>query len=201
MTIRQIAIAAVAMALVVQVQSALGGLITYTQIATGSGSLGGTSFTNAVVTITAIADTADIILSDPSDRFYKVTNESTTVDVAGLGSATFTDAIYTGVVQLFQVAGFSDPKSEDILDTQSPAFSTYNLSTSIGPLAGTTVINPGFSFPTTAGDFIFNSANANDSTFQATLGTASIPEPSSLILASTAALAGLGVWRSHRVGR
>ncbi len=201
MTIRPIVIAAVAMALVVQVQSASAGPITYTQIATGSGSLGGTSFTNAVVTITAIADTAGIILSDPSDKFYEVTNESTTVDVAGIGSATFTDTIYTGVVQLFQVAGFHDINSEDILDTGSPTFSTYNLSTSIGPLAGTTIINPGWSFPTTAGAFIFTSANENDSTFQATLGTAPIPEPSSLILAGIAALVGLGLWRSHRVGR
>jgi hypothetical protein len=148
-----------------------------------------------------VCGAADIILSDPSDMFYKVTNKSTTVDVAGIGSAMFTDAIFTGVVQEFQRAGFSDPKSEDILDTDSPAFSTYNLSTSIGPLAGTTVINPGFSFPTTAGDFVFNSANASDSTFLATLGTVSIPEPSSLILAGTAALAGLRLWRSHRVGR
>ena len=198
-THRSATAAVIAFALILSMRSVEAGPITYTETATGSGSLGGASFTNALVTITAIADTADIILSDPSDMFYKVTNMSTTVDVAGIGSAMFTDAIYTGVVQLFQVAGFSDPKSEDILDTKSSAFSTYNLSTSLGPLSGTTVINPGFAFPTTGGDFVFNSANANgDSTFQATL--ASIPEPSSLILAGTAALAGLGLY-SRRRGR
>jgi hypothetical protein len=176
MTIRPIAIAVVAMGLLFEARSASAGMITYVETATASGSLGGTNFTFAQVTITATADTANIILSDPTDMFYKVTNMSTTVDVAGVGSAMFTDAIFTGVVQLFQVAGFSDPKSEDILDTKSPAFSTYDLSTSIGPLSGTTVINPGFAFPTTAGDLILTAAVANgDSTFQATL--AAIPSP------------------------
>jgi hypothetical protein len=47
-------------------------------------------------------------------------------------------------------------------------FSTYDLRTSIGPLSGTPVFNPGGPFRTTGGNFILNSVKDNTSTFTAT---------------------------------
>jgi hypothetical protein len=72
----------------------------------------------------------------------------------------------------------------DILDTVSSAFSAYGLTTSIGPVTGSSVINPPNSFGTDLG--LFQISSAGNATFTAAIGAAT-PEP------GTAALLGLGL--------
>jgi hypothetical protein len=163
---------------------------TYTETATASGSLGATRFTDAFVTLTATADTSQIMTGQ---RFFQVNNLTTTVSVSGLGTAAFTNRTQTFNDQSFPGAGITD--LVDILDVDNPALATYDLRTSIGPLTGVTVgFNPGTHFATTSGDFVLNSVSG--STFQATAQPA--PEPSTLALfgLGAAALAGWR-WRKH----
>ena len=71
----------------------------------------------------------------------------------------------------------------------------YTLTTSIGPVTGTD--NPGYNgsvaFSTSVGDFDLFSVSSQ-TTFQA----ATVPEPSSLVMAGAAAAFGLGVWSRRR---
>jgi len=107
---------------------------------------------------------------------------------------TFTDPIQVIVAQTADLAGFSDPgKPLDILDDVNNAFATYALTTSIGPIVGSSVVNINSSFGTTGGAFILTSAG--DATF-----TATIPEPSTwaMMLIGFAGLAYAGYRRATR---
>lgn len=64
--------------------------------------------------------------------------------VAGLASATFTDQIQVVDNQSNNEVGFGDnTTSFAILFARNPGFGSYDLTTSIGPLSGTSVGNPG----------------------------------------------------------
>lgn len=144
--------------------------IVYTESATVSGSLGGTPFTNVLITITLTGDTANITGTAPSFR-----NAGTAIfSVSGIGSGTFTDSMVAFDVQNQGpgMAGITDLTKGDVfMGTFSSAFATYALSTSIGPLTGGVAENQGVSFPTTDGALILNSSTS--STFTA----AASPEP------------------------
>ena len=153
--------------------------ITYVEQATGTGQLGSTPFTDSLVTITFDfgGDTTNVI----NAGFFKNTLGTMTVDVAGIGTATFTDPLMGSVVNhITNTAGLSDFTSDYlVLGTVNTVFDTYTLDSSIGPIAGTTRFNPGIAFPTTLGDFYFSSLmEDSDSTFTAT----TVPEPATLLL-------------------
>jgi PEP-CTERM motif len=159
---------------------ATAGSITYTETAVGSGSLGGTSFTDTLITIIATADTANVMIVNPG--VFDVNNASTTVDVSGIGSGTFTDTIVTFVNNNVSTAGITDLTiPADILGVANSVFATYGLTTSVGPASGAPDISTGKSFSTTDGVFHISSISG-EGTFQATLQ--SVPEPSTLTLTS-----------------
>jgi len=160
---------------------------------TGSGSLGGTPFTDALITLTANADTANVT-NTFSGQLFLVNNASTTVDVAGIGPGIFTEVITTSVYHPNQTAGISDP-SAGILDVVNPVFATYDLTTSVGPVSGSAHFNIGLVFPTTAGNFEIDSTSGQG-TFQAT----SVPEPATLTLTAIGAF-GLLFYRLQRPAR
>lgn len=164
--------------------------ITFTETQNGIGSLGGTSFNDALVTLTLTGNTSNI--TNPSSGIYDLIGTAT-VSVAGVGSATFTDSIEVFVDQNTPAAGFTDltlPGAPDILENHSSSYSTYTLNTAIGPLTGFPGGNPSDSFATTAGAFILSSSgnSDHDSTFTAT-GGVTTPEPGTFALLG----AGLGV--------
>lgn len=134
--------------------------ITYTVAATGTGSLGASTFTNALVTITLTGDTSGVTGTGP---FFNA--GPTTVNVAGIGTATFTNLIQV-FDNLAGVAGIEDfGVNLDILDTSNAAFTSYDLKSAIGPLSGSSLFNPGALFPTDLGNFSLTSVG--NSTFTA----------------------------------
>ena len=66
--------------------------ITYEFSGTGSGAIGGASFTDALVVFTGTADTGDVVtLSFMGFTFYAVPLDGLAVNIAGIGTAMITD--------------------------------------------------------------------------------------------------------------
>ena len=153
--------------------------IVVTETTMASGSLDGTAFTDALVTLTVIGNTTNVTGGVPIFHLPG----TATVSVAGVGTDTFTDNIQAVVNQTIQAAGISDISIDGaILFTFNSGFSTYDLTTSIGPLSGASEFNL-TEFPTVGGTFNFTSVG--DSTFTAKVAT---PEPGSLLMLSTGLL-------------
>ena len=171
-------------------------VMTYTKTGFLSGSLGGTSFTNAAVTIRTTADTANVQYQfiDGAEGGTSVwTNAGvTSIDIDGFATATFNGSNVFGV---FKVST-SDPSVAmlgiveltnfyTILgDFYQPADPNYALDTemfreSLAPFEGPSSASTttGVAFSTTLGDLIVSRALGN-STFTSTL----VPEPSALVL-------------------
>ncbi len=145
---------------------------TYTLSTVASGHLGLQSFTLAHVTITSTADTSQI--TNPAPGIFRVPDITATVFVSDIGTATFTIPTINVANQNIPAVGFSAPNQNlaILFADNNPAFHSYDLSTSFGPLAGTPGYNSGISFMTSAGLFSLN--YASDVTFQAVV----VPEPS-----------------------
>ena len=148
-----------------------GAPITYTEYATASGSLDGIPFTDETVLLMMTNNTTNVTNSGPGE-FENV--GTATVSVGGGPAVTFTDPTQVFSNQSDPAVGFEDLSVDDILDTFSASFATYELKTSIGPIVGSGAINAGSSFATTGGAFVLTSVG--DATF--TAATNSIPEPS-----------------------
>lgn len=150
---------------------------TYTETAVASGSLGGASFSDALVTI--------MLFGDPSTSttgFFGALEVfgPSTVTVEGIGTASFTDSLAVFDNPTFGgAAGILDSSLVlDVLDTIDATFGTYDLTTDIGPITGSSAFNPDSGFGTTDGNFVLTS-NSGTSTFSASIA---VPEPSSLFL-------------------
>jgi PEP-CTERM motif len=171
-----------------------GAPITYTEQATASGSLNGVSFTDATVLLTMNNSTTNVTTGGPG-LFFNV--GTVTLSIDGGPAVTFTDPTHVFSDQGPPAgAGFKDvSRSEDMLDTGSASFATYDLTTSIGPIVGSSVINDGLSFPTTGGAFVLTSAG--EATF--TAATNAIPEPSTwaMMLIGFAGLGYVGYRRAR----
>jgi hypothetical protein len=154
---------------------------TYTETDVASGSLGGASFSDALVTITLLGDTSTLTtgILGALEVFGPAT-----VTVEGIGTASFTDSLAVFDNQPYGVAGIFDSSLVlDVLDTTDPAFGTYDLTTNIGPITDSSLFNPddgscSACFATNDGNFVFTS-NSGTSTFSA---STAVPEPSSLFL-------------------
>jgi len=165
---------------------ALADSATYTETAVATGSLGGTPFTDALITITLVGDPS---ASVPIGFFGAVgVFGPATVTVEGIGTASFTDslAVFDSASPIFgDAAGITDSSvGLDVLDTLDATFGTYDLTTNIGPITNLSAFNPDDGscfacFATTDGNFALTSQNSGTSTFSA---STAVPEPSSLLL-------------------
>jgi hypothetical protein len=138
-------------------------------------------------------DTTDI--TDEPTTFFNF--GTLTVDVAGIGLATFTDSTSVVANQATLEVGFADhTRGLAILFTSNPSLSIYDLSTDIGPLLGVASYNAGLPFLTDDGLFVLNSIPGS-ATFIATTG---VPEPGALALLSVglAGFAALGLMQRYR---
>jgi hypothetical protein len=178
--------------------------ITYVESGIASGTIGTTTFTNALVTVTLIGDTSGVAPApNPPFAGFLVNLGSSTVNIAGVGTATVTDTVgvYSGLcifvqctgsfngMPLVLIATLDNPQGTSftgIMGTLSNSVLGYNLKTSIGPISGVGSLggpaDPFAIHHTTLGVLNFT-ADPTTSTFTATV--ASVPEPSSILLLGT----------------
>ena len=174
--------------------------ITYTESATVTGFLNGVSFPSGeVLTLTGTGNTTNIIVINSTLGIFAnplPVSFTLSVSVGGVGSGTFTDAMRVFNAQNTTTAGFNDTVSSDVLNTTNAAFATYALSTSIGPVTGSSFIS-GLGFPVSTGGNL-TITSAGNATFTAVV-TPVVPLPTALPLFATG-LAGLGLlgWRRKK---
>ncbi len=151
--------------------------IAYTESVIGSGSLDGQDFTDSQVTLTFTADPSTVY--EPIFQIWVADATSATVQVGSMSDT------LAGPYHLFDyqpgpsvglASGTAASPGPDILDTDDPAFSSYNLQTTIGPITDSGAIT-GNAFATDSGFFQLTSISGD-----VTLTAASAPEPAAIFL-------------------
>ena len=143
--------------------------ITYTFEATGTGDLGGVGFTDASFTITVIAETMNIMSCDPG--VFSVDSDTVDISISGFPTASILTLVRVFDNNNVSVLGFAGGNcTMDYLDIRNPAFATYALATSIGPIFDPNPFAVGqfHEVQTTGG--ILNMSSARDVTFNAFAG-------------------------------
>jgi PEP-CTERM motif len=176
--------------------------ISYSLTTTASGSLDGSSFTDKQVTVTLTGDTTNAGPGPSPYGAVVVNSGSATVNVAGIGTDTFTDQIVIvdtltdnslGGVPADAVLILDYTTDTGILLQTGSVFSTYDLASSLGPVSGTGGVASGSAmtpmFPTIGGDLTWTVGQSlEDSTFTAVTTT---PEPGTLLLVGSGLMAAL----------
>ena len=181
--------------------SALAAPITYTMTATATGTLAGTAFTNAAITVTSVADTSLVFVAGGvfPNLNYEVISFSSSINIAGFGTATFTDPMFwedpNGAGDIL----FGDLATGNAILGFTHLFAgleTYNLESSFGPVSSpfdfvTSVFHNFANIPTTAGSL---SLVASNDTFTAV----AVPEPSPFGVTSLGLVGLLAIRRRSR---
>ena len=184
---------------------AMGETITFTISATGSGTLGSTSFTDQIVTFTEVTDTSDItnpclgsIYAYPCAP-NQAGNTVTIGGIAGTQTISGDTFFFDNAINL---VGISDAFYQTYLSAEGTADgATYGMTTAFGPeSAGYYTV--GSSTLATSGGTLSLTSFSGNATFSAVLGspTSAAPEPGSLGLALVAVIplaAGLLRRRKH----
>ncbi len=175
------------------------GPITYSITTTATGTLNGTVFTSAAMTVSLTGDTSNIAFGPAPFNTVLVNPGSATVSIAGLGTGTFTDSIeiqssfdtlFFGTTSLVLIAQLDDPAGDSVSGIaleESPAFFSYDLQSPLGPVSGTggAASGPVNIFPTTKGNLIFTISPTTPgqppNLLPTSFTTSAIPEPSEMI--------------------
>lgn len=168
---------ALASAALMSAQRAQATPITFTETVIGSGTLDGEVFSDALVTFTGAADTTQVI------GHSQISHLPIEVDVAGVGSDTFTDdfLVFANDVANTNI-GFGDVTNNLALMYVAGPVNGYDLKSDFS-LTGGVIKNLNADYATTGGDFSF-SGTAEVATFRAELGSAT-PEPAAWALMIT----------------
>ena len=194
--------------------------ITYTVAAIATGTLGGSPFMDALVTVTLVGDTSTVFQPIPDGLPDLRANRGTaTVTIAGVGSATFNHPngyavvafpMIPGEIPLPSVGiweGFGEHAETGtaILGVGNDSLTGYNLTSPLGPLPGSAgggASEPDGSphgYATTAGAFTIQ-RTGEVGTLTVSIATP-VPEPTSLSLLGVGGLSLLAARRRRREQR
>ena len=165
--------------------------ITYTFQGFGTGSLGGSAFTDVPFTVTVESDTTLITHPFGLPFIFATGPAPTGIDIETIGSASFLSGLSVYVNQRGRELGLTEPGANDLFAIRDPLFSTYDLDSPFGPFTEPVPENffTFFDVQTTMGPATVS--DIRDLTFTAAFGPQPIPEPSTFglaLLASTVAL-------------
>ncbi len=159
--------------------------ITYTLTSTASGTLGASTFTNATVTVTLSGDTSGITAGTGSFTGALLNAGNSSITIAGVGTATFTDPIVMVSTYNTLLSGVNaviildNASGTGILLQEGTVFSAYGLGplasvTGTGGVASGSHITP--VFPTTKGNLTWAVGQSlGTSTFTASTTTTTAP--------------------------
>lgn len=176
---------AIALGMVAQVNATP---ITFSFWGTATGSLDGESFTDAVFSLTSFADTDHVHHNYIPGVDYVYASHSS-ISISGFALADFTIPTINLVNRNLGAFLFSDPvQNRLIMSVANSEASTYDLTSTIGPESGPSLLNPTVFFGTSLG--LLNFTNISENNYQAVLSqTGDVPEPKILLLI----LIGLGM--------
>ena len=164
--------------------------ITYVDTGYGSGTFGGLTFVDKLITIMFSTDTTGIVPNGPG-LFVNKLGTGGSVGVEGIGQAELFNA-YAYVNQSFNGTAAAGIATTDafgtVLGTLNNSFSTYALG-ALSSTVGRSYSRPDLIFSTAFGDF--NLESIGETTFTAIANVSPVPLPASLPMFS-AALLGLG---------
>lgn len=171
--------------LVLHAPSAFADPITFTHQGIGSGSIGGTPFSNTAFIITAVGNTSN---RQSFGGGFFINHDSVTISITGVGTFAFTTGTRTFVNNSVQIVGFSraGPGFDLFNGPSNLLFAAWDMLSPIGPVAGNgQLLQWGpldSAIFTNGGQLLFNDS-VNPGIFTASLGQPdAIPEPASLTL-------------------
>jgi uncharacterized protein (TIGR03437 family) len=165
--------------------------MTITFAGTATGTVGSTSFTNQPFTITVSSDTTAVVQGTPccADDFTTPSGTPTAFNITTVGSGKMTDNQSVFVHQSEATLGIWHNNEPDWFTIGNPVFENYTLSSSLGPISGTTFVFPAAqSMTTSMGALVLNSVSGV--TVNVAVGTGTEPAP---VISNVSVAYGLGI--------
>jgi hypothetical protein len=166
-------------------------LLTVTYSGLGTGSIGSTTFSNALFTITETLDTSNRQALGSNIGWY-IDDSSAIVNIEGVGTFSMTTPTRSFVYNPGSSAGYSraSVNGSDLIEISDPAFQTWDMTTSLSPIfANGSVLNwSALPVNTSGGALAFEDARETIN-FRAVV----TPEPDSWLLSGVGFLASLAL--------
>lgn len=164
-------------------------LLTITYSGLGSGTIGNTSFSSTLFTITETLDTSNRMPLG-GNIGWTIDDTSATVNIQGVGTFSMTTPTRSFVYNPGSSAGYSraSVNGSDLIEISDPAFQTWDMTTPLGPIFANGSVLQWSALPvnTSGGQLAFDDARETIN-FRAVV----TPEPGSWLLAGVGILASL----------